>query len=343
MLRAATTILALALIGLLQPFVLAVEPPEDSKASQGDRALAALKLGLPLVEKAAMRYPEHRKCFSCHHQTLPMMAMVAARGAGVPLNETVLGAQADFSHASFTAQLKDLRDGEGIGGKGLTVGYGLLALSLAERPADETTAAMVTYLLKTQNDDGHWHVHAHRPPMEDSLETTTAIAAAGLRKYGPSEAGETKDQVDAAIAKAKTWLAAAQPKSTEDKVARLWGLHSLGASDDELQAARSLVLKTQRADGGWPQLDQMDSDAYATGQALSVLLSTGLAPTAPECQRGIEFLLATQKPDGSWHVKSRSKPIQVMFDNGDPHGTDQFISTPATCWALTALALWQKQ
>src|SRR5262249_38804403 len=27
-----------------------------------------------------------------------------------------------------------------------------------------------------------------------------------------------------------------------------------------------------------------------------------------------------------------------FFDNGDPHGKHQFISTPATCWAVVALA-----
>ena len=53
----------------------------------------------------------------------------------------------------------------------------------------------------------------------------------------------------------------------------------------------------------------------------------------------MEFLLRTQCPDGSWHVKTRSKPIQTFFDNGDPHGPDQFISIPATAWATTALAL----
>ena len=36
-------------------------------------------------------------------------------------------------------------------------------------------------------------------------------------------------------------------------------------------------------------------------------------------------LLKTQRGDGSWFVKSRSKPVQVYFDNGDPHERDQFI------------------
>ncbi len=59
----------------------------------------------------------------------------------------------------------------------------------------------------------------------------------------------------------------------------------------------------------------------------------------PVFRRGIAFLLKSQLPDGSWKMESRSKPIQVYFDNGDPHGKNQFISTPATCWAVAALSI----
>ncbi len=49
----------------------------------------------------------------------------------------------------------------------------------------------------------------------------------------------------------------------------------------------------------------------------------------------------SQEPDGSWHVVTRSKPVQIFFDNGDPHGKDQFISVLATNWAVAALANFQ--
>ena len=84
----------------------------------------------------------------------------------------------------------------------------------------------------------------------------------------------------------------------------------------------------------------MESDAYATGQTVLVLQETsdGAEETRVAIERGVQYLLKHRQPDGSWHVKSRSKPIQKMFDNGDPHGTDQFISTAATSWAVVALA-----
>ncbi len=315
-------------------------------SSINKRVAAALELGLPLVGDAAMRYPEHRQCFSCHHQTLPMLALAAGRRAGVTIDENVLAAQTRFTHNFFDGKRETLAAGKHIGGRALTVAYGLWTFRIAESPTDETTTAMVRYLVKTQRDDGHWQVQTVRPPMEESSLSTTMIAVLGLQRYGPKDTGrdsELKHQVDASIAKAHVWLTDAPAESTEDKVARLWGLHYFQAADDKLQKARNDLLSAQRADGGWPQLADMECDAYATGQAFAVLLATGASPDEETCRRGITFLLDTQEDDGSWHVISRSDPVQVIFDNGDPHGLDQFISTPATCWALTGLALWSSK
>ena len=53
----------------------------------------------------------------------------------------------------------------------------------------------------------------------------------------------------------------------------------------------------------------------------------------------LSYLLATQRPDGTWYVRSRSRPFQIYFESGFPHGKDQFISMAASGWATTALAL----
>ncbi len=248
--------------------------------------------------------------------------------------------QREFTHASFARQLADLREGKGVGGRGLTVAYGLWTLKLAEAPADETTAAMITFLVKTQHDDGHWEGQAFRPPMEESAAVCTALAVIGMRHFiasAPAADAQTAD-VNAAVAKAKAWLVDLVPKSQEDRNGRLWGLDVLKADEGTISAARAVVLAAQRDDGGWAQNDEMTSDAYATGQTLTVLAATGTSPTDAVFRRGVEFLLQAQRDDGSWLVETRSKPVQVYFDNGDPHGKSQFISTPASCWALAALA-----
>jgi len=194
---------------------------------------------------------------------------------------------------------------------------------------------MTTYLIKTQAEDGHWELHSIRPPAEESLVMCTVLAAYELKS------ALDEDQREAALAavdKSRRWLAAAKLDSQEDKVARLWGCRLLEAGEDELAAARKGVLEMQRADGGWSQTAEMESDAYATGTAMFVLLDTGLAADDPKLQAGIDYLLKTQLDDGSWRVTTRATPVQVYFDNGDPHGTSQFISTSATCWSVAALA-----
>ena len=190
--------------------------------------------------------------------------------------------------------------------------------------------------MKNQQEEGHWKVSANRPPLEESNATCTALAVYYMRKF----AGETqREEVESQAARAKSWLLSASPVSQEDINSRFGGLALLGAKKDEIEAARRAVLEAQRDDGGWGQLAEMKSDAYATGQTLFTLQRAGLSTSHPAYERGVRFLLKTQSEDGSWRVESRSKPVQLYFDNGDPHGKHQFISIPATCWATVTLAL----
>ena len=84
----------------------------------------------------------------------------------------------------------------------------------------------------------------------------------------------------------------------------------------------------------------MSSDAWATGQTLVALrMAGGLPTTHPAYRRGIEMLLKSQFDDGSWYVQARSWPFQAYFESKFPFGRDQWISAPATAWAVMALVL----
>lgn len=323
------------LIGLTALVALRVVSASGLVAADRQKIAAAVERGVALVEKAARSYPTHRKCFACHHQTLPLLALGEARQAHVKTDEKLPGEIVEFVATSFRGKIDDLKAGDNIGGKGLTVGYGLWTLRLAEKQPDDLASVMTTYLLKTQAEDGHWDLHSIRPPAEESLVMCTVLAAYGL-KAGADES--QREAAAAAVDKSRRWLAAAKLESQEDKAARLWGCRLLGANADELAVARKGVLDMQRADGGWGQTAEMESDAYATGTAIFVLLDTGLAAGDPKLQLAVEFLLKSQLADGSWLVTTRAKPVQVYFDNGDPHGKSQFISTAATCWSVAALA-----
>ena len=95
----------------------------------------------------------------------------------------------------------------------------------------------------------------------------------------------------------------------------------------------------QQRDGGWSQLPGMQTDAYATGQALFALAIAGkMSVVDPVYRKGVDYLLRTQAADGTWHVQTRSIWLQPYFESGFPYGRDQFISTAGTAWAAMALS-----
>ena len=88
----------------------------------------AVERGLALVTRAAAAWPQHKTCFSCHHQTLPMLAMVEAARAGFPLDAAALKTQADLTHQYFAERIADMDEGEHVPGGAATAAYGLWAL-----------------------------------------------------------------------------------------------------------------------------------------------------------------------------------------------------------------------
>jgi squalene cyclase len=107
-----------------------------------------------------------------------------------------------------------------------------------------------------------------------------------------------------------------------------------------VKQATQALLALQRSDGGWSANENMASDAYMTGIALTVLAESEVIKVTDRAyQRGLEYLLSTQFPDGSWYVRSRSIKFQPYFDSGFPFGHDQWISAAATAWATQAIAL----
>jgi hypothetical protein len=298
---------------------------------------ASISHALPLLRAGAKGHVANRTCFACHNQAMAVLALTTARRRGYRVDEKEVREQLDHI-ASFLDRNRDkYRQGTGQGGQADTAGYALATLEWGGWKADATTEAVVEYLLRYKNDRDHWTATSNRPPSEASSFTTSYVSLRALRTWGtPGQ----KERVGKRIDQVRAWLQKAKPKDTEDRVFRLRALHEVGVTGPALAPAVEDLVRTQRGDGGWGQLDRLDSDAYATGSALVALHQAGGLPTGDRAyQRGLAFLVRTQQPDGSWLVRSRSRPFQTYYESGFPHGKNQFISMAATGWAVTALAL----
>lgn len=299
---------------------------------------SAIGKSLPLLTAGARGSMEKReRCFTCHNQGMPIMALVAAQSRGIAIDADELRKQVQFTADFLAKNRENYLAGKGQGGQSDTAGYALWALDNGGWKPDATTAAVTEYLLQWQRDLGHWKPQSRRPPTEQSLFTSSYVALRGLRTFGtPEQRGRTDRRTEQVLA----WLVKTPAEDHEDRVFRLRALHAAGAPEAEIRGAAKTLLGSQRADGGWAQLDDMASDAYATATALVALHQAGgLATTDAAYRKGLRLLLTTQLDDGSWHVKTRSNPVQTYFESGYPHAADQFISIAAAGWATTALAL----
>lgn len=345
---AATLLAAWISVIATAPTAIAAEPePVPELAELRPHIEAALPRTLKLLQVSAAEYARQRACFSCHHQALPSMALALANQHGWQIDREGLTAQARFTVDYFEPRQEKLLQGSGVVGGPYTAGYALATLTAAEQPADATSAALVQYLLKVQEDDGRWRIRARRPPLEASHFTATALAVRGLNDYHKAAStepdGEEAD-TQAAINKARQWLIQTEPVSNEDRIFQLLGLHWSGAQRDHINQRSQALLALQQENGGWEQEPGLGSDAYATGQALVALHESGcLSTDDPRYRRGVRFLLDTQLQDGSWLVESRSRPFQTYFESGFPHGKAQFISISASAWAAMALIHAGKQ
>lgn len=307
----------------------------ESPQPSAEAVRVAVAKSLTLIESSAAEYRRQRECFSCHHQALPVLTLKEAREHGFLLDERDFREQLKHTLDHLKRGRASYLKGRGQGGKADTAGWALWTLEAGGCEPDENTAAVTEFLLQWQGDSDHWHAASQRPPTEASAFTTTYVALRGLSTFGTPEQSE---RIAERTEKALQWLLSAEPQDNEDRVFRLLALNYLSADQDAIAAAACELLDQQRDDGSWSQTSDIKGDAYATGIALAALHQAGRLSTDDEAYcRGVAFLLGGQQDDGSWKVTTRSKPIQVYFESGFPHGDDQFISIAATCWAVQAL------
>jgi ankyrin repeat protein len=311
------------------------ESPDETPRLKAATSRAAIEKALPLLYDGGSEFFKRTGCTSCHHNMLQAVAFSHARKRGIIVDDARVRHNYQQSLAWVKGSQEGLFEDIAFGGENTNSGYLLWQFEADRHTRDRATDAIVHQLAASQAIDGSWHVSADRPPMESGRVTPTAISTRGLRTY---QIPGRKAEFDARIKRAVQWLAQYRARTGEERAMRLLGLTWGGAKSELIQGAAFQLAAAQRADGGWAQLDTLSSDAYATGQALYALNTAGHLPDET-LQKAVRFLLDSQLADGSWHVRSRSYPIQPnYFDTGFPHGRDQWISAAGTSWACIGLS-----
>jgi hypothetical protein len=328
-----------------------LDSPESASRNTAAGSLAtpkeAVLVSLKALQPSMATFQQRTGCISCHQDGLGRMATGAAREHGFRIDTAVQQAQAKRIdgalaamqplHQQALANPAAMKNVPLVEIEEVSPGYTWMLAGMAahNQPANASAGAMAMVLARQQLPDGHWQFGVPRVPMQSSFFTTTALAIQALRAYGPKAYGA---EVAERIQRAKIWLSKTAAQTNEDRAFRLLGLKWAGATEDERRQTAEALRAEQRPDGGWSQLPALQSDAYATGQALYALhVAGGVDVADPLYKQGVQFLLRTQDADGTWFVNKRALPLNNYFDAGFAHGQSQYASFNGTCWATMAL------
>ena len=303
--------------------------------SRQQEVRASVNKGLKLLQSSSHTFLVNAQtCFSCHGQDLGVVAFCMAKERGYEVDDAATKEAIDsMTKKQILAFAAENDDPVAII---MSFGYAAWALAEYKYPSNKKLNLLVKNVLNRQNADGSWVSPNLRPPLEYYSFTATALMIKAAQ-FAPAI---MQEEVKKRIERAKQWMTKTEPETNEERVFQLLGLTWAGGDKEFIKKQAAKLLALQRKDGGWSQLDSLETDSYATGQALYALNRSGILPTdAKPYVAGTDFLLRTQKEDGSWMVKSRSFPSVPYVDSGFPHGDDQFISAAGSNWAIMALVL----
>lgn len=302
-------------------------PPPLETNSPGE----AVQRSLALLQRIGEPVRKLNKCTTCHNHTLPAMTVAMARARGWAIDEEAARNEAKQASAPDPGRLTAVLLGGGVPD---FFPYQLIGIAAERIEPNAAIDGMLHHVSTRQDPSGRFRGMDYRPPQEytDITFTATALRAMQLHTL-PGRNAEMKDRVR----RAARWLLAQTPRDTEEHALRLMGLSWAEVGKPARDSAAKELIALQRADGGWGQTATLASDAYATGQSLYALYLAGVPASHPAYRRGVDYLLKTQRKDGSWYVTSRSHPVQPLIDGGYPYINHQWISAAGGAWSTMAI------
>ncbi|MEX0727020.1 MAG: prenyltransferase/squalene oxidase repeat-containing protein [Planctomycetaceae bacterium] len=309
-----------------------------------DAVYASAYKGIDYLKIESKSWVEKRKCASCHHVPFMIWTMKEAQTRGHTIDESALAEMVDYSlaaddRARLTQKPPPPKDGDTSRNDVryyTSVSAVLTLLALADtndlRDSQENRRKEIfTHLIEKQNETGKWEFFKNRPPLAGITTDLTLFTTLTL---GRSAASKSDPLVAEMLQKALTQIGDLVPDDSSQQYHNFSLLLDiqLGNKQQDVSKRVDLILSRQREDGGWTQIPEMESDAYATGQTLYSLALAGIPSDHEAVRKAWPFLVKTQNADGSWPMISRPhEPNGVRANNLDP------ITAAGTGWGVLGL------
>lgn len=277
----------------------------NSPGVTDEQVKQAIERAVPVIETDGVAWIENKKCSSCHRVGMMVWSLGRARQRGFAVSDRL----DEWFAWALEESVRKNDDGKIVGSTNLE-GVAQLLLARQAFARSATRAAELDQLrqliLAGQQSNGAWKPGGQLPgqkrPLEETTDVTTLWLTQALVATRPANA-EPTDAHQQPLALAEKRIAASLAgKSAEWYVARLLLAHEQ-ADDAATTRLTEQLTSQQQSDGGWGWLIGEESDALATGMSLYALLRAGVPRQDPRIERARQFLVQSQRDDGSWKVK----------------------------------------
>jgi squalene-hopene/tetraprenyl-beta-curcumene cyclase len=307
-------------------------PTGAAAAEPAPNVKEAIDRGLSFLAKDNLAWKENRKCAECHHAPFTIWALNEAKKQGHVVDDKALSELSSWvvteAHLAKLAAKPPKQEQIELNEAPL-----LLALAIEAGDAKATPDAlkkMLACVINDQDKDGSWKLSLEFRPIGSSPQTLTTLALLALSAPNAPDMGK---EGSSAKEKGLKWLRDARSDEELQTTALrliLWRRLELPAT--EWEPLVNKLRSAQNADGGWSQIKEAKSDAYATGQALYALAEAGVKPDDEAVRKAQSFLAKSQREDGSWAMVSRA----IMRDGKPPKNLEP-ITHAGSAWAVMGL------
>jgi squalene-hopene/tetraprenyl-beta-curcumene cyclase len=295
--------------------VLAADEPTN------DRVHTAVRRSIPYIQEQGASWIEEKKCVSCHRVSTMVWSLSVARRNGFKVSDKL------DEWVKWEADISLSKDDKGtVVGLGNKEGVAQILLSLdSDIEKNGVRKELAALLQEGQQPDGSWKPGGQLPSQKRPESETASVSTMWITLALIKEGG--KGLTTAVVERALSFIQQSPAgKSTEWYAVQL--LLAAQRDDDALKDHFVNELrKQQQSDGGWGWLVDQKSDALGTGMALYALVRADVLRSDPSIKRAQQFLLGTQREDGSWAVQGTKTNNQ-----------DQIQET-AVYWGTTWAAL----